>query len=113
MQSEVKRFLRDPNHGRLLTSFSPPVDTIVPGEDPSDIESHPPADKETIEKKTSRQPAKGHEVSSGKVVDVVLSDMSEPWPLETPSWKRSLSDPYIRMMNTSGINYKDHAGSMV
>jgi len=45
-------------------------------------------------------------------VDVVLSDMSAPWEQTTGFWKRSLSDPYIRMMNTSGINFKDHAGSM-
>lgn len=49
----------------------------------------------------------------GKVVDIVLSDMCEPWPLTDGFWKRSLSDPYFRMMNTSGISFKDHAGSMV
>jgi len=47
-----------------------------------------------------------------KMVDVVLSDMSAPWEQTTGFWKRSLSDPYFRMMNTSGINFKDHAGSM-
>jgi 23S rRNA U2552 (ribose-2'-O)-methylase RlmE/FtsJ len=46
-------------------------------------------------------------------VDVVLSDMSAPWMQTTGFWKRSLSNPYIRMMNTSGINFRDHAGSMV
>jgi 21S rRNA (uridine2791-2'-O)-methyltransferase len=50
---------------------------------------------------------------SGRMVDVVLSDMSAPWEQTTGFWKRSLSDPYFRMMNTSGINFKDHAGSMV
>ena len=49
----------------------------------------------------------------GRMVDVVLSDMSAPWEQTTGFWKRSLSDPYIRMMNTSGISFKDHAGSMV
>jgi len=49
----------------------------------------------------------------GRVVDVVLSDMSAPWDQTTGFWKRSLSDPYYRMMNTTGINFKDHAGSMV
>ncbi|KAL9627248.1 MAG: hypothetical protein Q9204_006706, partial [Flavoplaca sp. TL-2023a] len=46
------------------------------------------------------------------IVDVVLSDMSAPWEQTEGFWKRSLSDPYYRMMNTSGINFKDHAGSM-
>jgi 21S rRNA (uridine2791-2'-O)-methyltransferase len=50
---------------------------------------------------------------AGKMVDVVLSDMSAPWEQTTGFWKKSLSGPYNRMMNTSGINFKDHAGSMV
>lgn len=49
----------------------------------------------------------------GRVVDMVLSDMSAPWDQTSGFWKRSLSDPYYRMMNTTGINFKDHAGSMV
>lgn len=48
-----------------------------------------------------------------KTVDVILSDMSAPWEQVTGFWKRSLSLPYNRMMNTTGINFKDHAGSMV
>ena len=48
-----------------------------------------------------------------RVVDVVLSDMSAPWDQTDGFWKRSISDPYFRMMNTSGINFRDHAGSMV
>jgi hypothetical protein len=48
-----------------------------------------------------------------RVVDVVLSDMCEPWEQTTGFWKRSLTDPYLRMMNTSGNNFRDHAGSMV
>lgn len=48
-----------------------------------------------------------------RIVDIVLSDMSAPWEMVDGFWKRSLSDPYFRMMNTSGINFRDHAGSMV
>lgn len=51
--------------------------------------------------------------AEGRVVDVVLSDMCEPWPQTTGTWIKSVSDPYRRMMNTSGIGFKDHAGSMV
>ncbi|KAK3995747.1 FtsJ-like methyltransferase-domain-containing protein [Cladorrhinum sp. PSN332] len=47
-----------------------------------------------------------------RMVDVVLSDMSEPWPQTHGFTINSLSNPYIRMMNTSGIAIKDHAGSM-
>ena len=51
--------------------------------------------------------------AEGRVVDVVLSDMSEPWPLTASTWIKSVSNPYHRMMNTSGMAFRDHAGSMV
>ncbi|KAL8985357.1 MAG: hypothetical protein Q9177_004455 [Variospora cf. flavescens] len=55
----------------------------------------------------------GVDIGGGeRTVDVVLSDMSAPWEQTEGFWKRSLSDPYYRMMNTSGINFRDHAGSM-
>lgn len=51
--------------------------------------------------------------AQGRVVDVVLSDMSEPWDQTTGLWVKSVSNPYRRMQNTSGLAVKDHAGSMV
>ena len=39
--------------------------------------------------------------------------MSAPWPQTHGFTVKTLSNPYIRMMNTSGIFFKDHAGSMV
>lgn len=56
---------------------------------------------------------KERDIRHGRVVDVVLSDMSEPWDQTVGFHKRSLSDPYFRMMNTSGNAFRDHAGSMV
>ncbi len=44
---------------------------------------------------------------------VVLSDMSAPWPQTHGFSINSISNPYRRMMNTSGISFKDHARSMV
>ncbi|KAI8960993.1 23S ribosomal RNA methyltransferase [Daldinia sp. FL1419] len=46
-----------------------------------------------------------------RLVDVVLSDMSAPWPLTTGS-SNTLTHAYYRMMNTSGIGFRDHVGSM-
>lgn len=43
---------------------------------------------------------------------VVISDMLEPWPQTSGFSIRTLSNPY-RLMNTSGIKFNDHAGSMV
>ncbi|KAF3018109.1 2' O-ribose methyltransferase [Neopestalotiopsis sp. 37M] len=48
----------------------------------------------------------------GRLVDVVLSDMSEPWPQTSGFSSNTLSNPYRRMMNTSGMSFRDHAGSM-
>jgi 21S rRNA (uridine2791-2'-O)-methyltransferase len=56
---------------------------------------------------------KERDMQQGRAVDVVLSDMSEPWDQTTGFHKKSLSDPYFRMMNTSGNAFRDHAGSMV
>lgn len=61
-------------------------------------------------KGTGMEEGKGDD---GRVVDVVLSDMSAPWPLSSGSWIKSVSNPYFRMMNTSGVSFRDHAGSMV
>lgn len=47
------------------------------------------------------------------VVDVVLSDMSEPWPQTEGFWKNYLTEAYFRMSNVSGIRIKDHGDSMV
>lgn len=41
-----------------------------------------------------------------------MSDMSEPWPQTTSFMSNTLSNPYHRLMNTSGMAFRDHAGSM-
>ncbi|KAI0868938.1 23S ribosomal RNA methyltransferase [Hypoxylon argillaceum] len=55
-----------------------------------------------------------HETSidDGKLVDMVLSDMSAPWIQTSGFSSNTLSNPYHRMMNTSGMSFRDHAGSM-
>lgn len=56
---------------------------------------------------------KQREQAMGRVVDVVLSDMSEPWDQTAGFGSRSVSNVYSRMMNTTGVSFKDHVGSMV
>lgn len=46
-------------------------------------------------------------------IQIVLSDMSAPWEQTSGFSSKSLSNPYDRLMNTSGIASRDHAGSMV
>ncbi|TWU71671.1 2' O-ribose methyltransferase [Metarhizium rileyi] len=45
-------------------------------------------------------------------VDVVLSDMSAPWVQTSGFTSNTLTNPYHRLMNTSGVAFRDHAGSM-
>lgn len=46
-------------------------------------------------------------------VEVVLSDMSAPWDQTSGYMSNTLTNPYRRLMNTSGVAFRDHAGSMV
>lgn len=101
IQAYVREFVRDANRGRP----NPPSTILDADYDDTQLKSEENAssDKQT-------DPKQGDCKYS---VDVVLSDMSAPWFQTTGFGKRSLSDPYNRMMNTSGISFKDHAGSMV
>ena len=99
VQEYVREFLKDPWRGRPLPDGSrlSILDSVQDTTDSPDAD----ADAGAASNDTSR------------TVDVVLSDMSAPWAQTTGFWKRSLSDPYYRMMNTSGTSFRDHIGSMV
>lgn len=101
IQAYLQDFLRNPNRGRPRQ----------PGDDASGslLESMEAAQAGTTRADAGAIP---QDQTLEKTVDVVLSDMSEPWYQTSGFWKRSLSNPY-RMMNTSGNNFRDHVGSMV
>ncbi|KAK3956770.1 FtsJ-like methyltransferase-domain-containing protein [Pseudoneurospora amorphoporcata] len=67
---------------------------------------------EEEEEEQQQPPPKKKQNEQMRLVDVVLSDMSEPWPQTSGFSLKTMSNPYSRMMNTSGISFKDHAGSM-
>ncbi|KAL3424370.1 cell division cycle protein [Phlyctema vagabunda] len=116
VQAEVKKFLLDPNGGRPtrqeVSDEDAEEDLVVEPQSYIELERHAdaPSNPDVVPEKGKRKTAGQDE--AGRMVDVVLSDMSAPWEQTTGFWKRSLSDPYYRMMNTSGVNFKDHAGSM-
>jgi 21S rRNA (uridine2791-2'-O)-methyltransferase len=126
VQAEVKDFLSHPGRGRprqqRVLSTTESGDTLTHAElDDADVgyvdlkrradtDDSGTTDSEEDSGHLSR---KQKEKAEGRMVDVVLSDMSAPWEQTTGFWKRSLSDPYYRMMNTSGMSFRDHAGSMV
>lgn len=129
IQDEVRAYVRDPDLGRLRKPISSRTEEGITEADLDemergyvDIERHAhlegaeaeeigQAGEDKVEEK--RLSLKERDIRHGRVVDVVLSDMSAPWDQTVGFHKRSLSDPYSRMMNTSGNAFRDHAGSMV
>lgn len=126
MQEEVKRFLRESDRGRTRKKVSLVAEDGEEQMTEEDLEQSSRSYIE-VEKRagdgrtddrasaapTTQRGGSAEDDGEGRMVDVVLSDMSEPWAQTEGFWKRSLSDPYYRMMNTSGMSFRDHAGSMV
>ncbi|KAK5002713.1 hypothetical protein LTR28_011081, partial [Elasticomyces elasticus] len=127
VQAEVRRYVQDPMRGRPRRQviLSQREDGAESEEDVREmgrgyVEMERHAHLDGSEAGEAQGPAKDPEKmtqkerddAEGMVVDVVLSDMSAPWEQTTGMWIRSVSDPYYRMMNTSGMPFRDHAGSM-
>lgn len=132
VREEVRRFVQDPQRGRARTrgqlSRSDDDSGLGIGLTEEELEedskglierereldeeaAYEALDLDRREKEGLSQ--KELDAAEGRVVNVVLSDMSEPWPLTASTWIKSVSNPYHRMMNTSGMAFRDHAGSMV
>lgn len=103
VQASVRKFLSDPERGRLRSA------QIFRDGEATEQEVQDATRGYIERERMLGGDARGEGHAS---VDVVLSDMSEPWPIVEGMWKASLSTPY-RMMNTSGIRVRDHAGSIV
>ena len=114
VQASIRSFLRDSDRGR---SLRPQVYTGSDSGHAGDMAIDAEMARGYIDRE--RQESLSDEVEgeeaedAEKTVDVVLSDMCEPWEQTTGFFNRTLSNPYHRMMNTSGNNFRDHAGSMV
>ncbi|KAI2107665.1 2' O-ribose methyltransferase, partial [Ophidiomyces ophidiicola] len=112
VQTYVREFLRNPNRGRprkhTFEISSNHVGTVE--NEVGYIDRERDASGSASERSVSNSTP--HVLQGNEAVDVVLSDMSAPWQQITGFSKRSLSDPYHRMMNTSGIIIRDHARSM-
>ena len=97
--TRIKQYLSDPSRGRPVTD-----DSGMIGEEIGYIDM--------AERHASFTEDLSQDEGRG-MVDVVLSDMSEPWPQAEGFWKNYLTEAYFRMMNVSGIRVKDHGDSMV
>jgi 21S rRNA (uridine2791-2'-O)-methyltransferase len=133
IQDEVRAYVRDPELGRPRKNVSAKDEDGITEEDLDEMErgyidierqAHlegvitEPMGQSAAYIKADANPearlsVKERDARHGRAVDVVLSDMSEPWDQTAGFYKKSLSDPYFRMMNTSGNAFRDHAGSMV
>ena len=124
VQEEVKKYLRDSDRGRVrqeMSLLAEEGEQQMTEEDleytsRSYLELEKRAENAGSKEQDAVAPGKGRaaqDEEQGRMVDIVLSDMSEPWAQTEGFWKRSLSNPYYRMMNTSGMSFRDHAGSMV
>ncbi|EMR09845.1 hypothetical protein PNEG_02026 [Pneumocystis murina B123] len=96
-QRAIIMYLSDPNRGRQSAISSLSSEN---GEKLSYID---------LEKRLEQNNTKCY---NSKVADVILSDMLAPLPQIDGFYKRSLSDPYHRLANVSGISVKDHGASM-
>ncbi|KAI9725383.1 MAG: 2' O-ribose methyltransferase [Chrysothrix sp. TS-e1954] len=121
IQAEVRSFVLDgkrgrPRLGKLLSEADESEDAIEEPEEPSPVPTPTEPGRMGLDAQSQTASPVGLRVAEvsedTRVVDVVLSDMSEPWEQTTGFSKKSISDPYRRMMNTSGVNFRDHAGSM-
>lgn len=132
IQDEVRAYVRDPELGRVRRQISSKENGGLTEEELNEMErgyidiergAHlDGVETETIglttegpedEKSETKLSLKERDMRHGRAVDIVLSDMSEPWDQTAGFYKKSLSDPYFRMMNTSGNAFRDHSGSIV
>lgn len=121
VQASIRSFLRDPDRGR---SLRPRLYSDMQAEHPGEVAIDAEMTKGYIDREREGSMSLALEadeqevemmenVAEERTVDVVLSDMCEPWEQTSGFFNRTLSNPYLRMMNTSGNNFRDHAGSMV
>ncbi|KAF3923314.1 hypothetical protein ABW21_db0202915 [Orbilia brochopaga] len=131
IQASVRRYLSDPSRGRARVR-----PTLLPSSDDKSTASKqatttttPPVlqldntasqgyiaqerrdsrhDEE--EEKAAEKPTQAEKERN--TVDVVLSDMCEPWPQTYGFHLNTVITPYKRLMNTSGVPIKDHTWSM-
>ena len=110
IQAEIKAFLRDPDRGRVRRPAS--FEGLARQADQGGLEDEATGYLERESQETTLDEETDQE-HNDKCVDLVLSDMWEPWDPLDGLYKKSISNPYFRLMNTSGNAFRDHAGSMV
>ncbi|UKZ79275.1 hypothetical protein TrVFT333_007025 [Trichoderma virens FT-333] len=115
VQKLVKEFIAQSHGDRPLKAERNNVDEdddMLPENTIIDQPSYIDRERHSTESRGPPSSSTPADSNSRNLVDVVLSDMSAPWEQVSGYSSRSLSNPYDRLMNTSGIASRDHAGSM-
>ncbi|KID83404.1 Ribosomal RNA large subunit methyltransferase E [Metarhizium guizhouense ARSEF 977] len=100
----VQRLVRE-----FIARTGRPVEKVERGEEGEEGEEGETMSYIDRERRASEE-REGNGTSAS--VDVVLSDMSAPWDQTSGYMSNTLTNPYRRLMNTSGVAFRDHAGSM-
>lgn len=109
----MKRFVKESHVTRPRPSGSPGPSGTDESSLEQDLERDPTHYFEAEGRAGRMADLPGKQLLDERLVDVVLSDMSAPWAQTEGFWIKSISNPYYRMMNTSGMPFRDHVGSMV
>jgi len=105
-QDRIEAYLKDPGRGRAVAADYSPMMTTMD----SEMGYLDMAERDQMPENEDADVMGLHEHE--ETVDVLLSDMSEPWPQTDGFWKNYLSAAYFKM-KTTGIRVTDHADSMV
>ncbi|KAF3939377.1 hypothetical protein ABW19_dt0208031 [Dactylella cylindrospora] len=138
IQASIRKYLSDPDRGRRRPPQSlqrvpdepAPYISTAEGEDEdattAKIDTNPILEldttasssyiaqerRETWQDVLDEKEPGSQGVKERDTVDVVLSDMCEAWPLTQGFHLNTVLIPWYRLMNTSGVGVRDHAGSM-
>ncbi|KAF3919930.1 hypothetical protein AA313_de0202853 [Arthrobotrys entomopaga] len=140
IQAELRRYLADPDRGRpkpkqsiaapVAEDSSQPllIDHNNPAPENERIDTNPILEldnttasgyiaqerRDSLHEVTEEENEgeKSQEEKEANTVDVVLSDMCEPWPLIEGFHLNTMLIPWRRLMNTTGIRTRDHTVSM-
>ncbi|RPA91586.1 FtsJ-domain-containing protein [Choiromyces venosus 120613-1] len=107
VRSLLKSFLMDPERGRMRQNRY----LRKGGMDEEEFEA---MERGYVDRERDVEREERFEKLAGadRPVDVVLSDMSDPWPITSFTWRKSFDNVFLRLMNTSGIPVRDHAYSI-
>jgi 21S rRNA (uridine2791-2'-O)-methyltransferase len=105
----LKKFLMDPSRGKMRENRYLRKGDV----DEEELEEMERGylDRERDAEREEKFEGVGEDDTRGPV-DVVLSDMSDPWPISALTYRKTFDNVFIRLMNTSGIPVRDHAYSI-